>query len=158
MGYSFTPLGLTHFASALVAMVCAALILLRTKGTRWHVATGYTYVVAMIVLNLTALMIYRLLGTFGPFHIAALISFASVVGGLVPAILRKPRGGWLEMHYEFMCWSAVGLFAAFWSETMSRFFRFAGFWVIVATATLMTVAIGAWLLKSRKRSTLARYG
>lgn len=151
-------LGITHLAVAILAMIFGAIVIFMKKGTKTHVKIGYAYVVSMVGVNVTALMIYNLFGKFGPFHYAALISLLSVMGGMIPAIRRKPKGRWIEMHYEFMNWSVIGLYAAFWSETFTRYFRFQGFWVLVATATALTVAIGAYLLKSKKAQILAVYG
>ncbi len=155
--YQLGTLGTIHLVSAIAAMAFGAVVLFLKKGTPLHIRLGYFYAVSMLTLNVTALMIYKLFGHFGPFHYAAVISLASLLGGLVPAYLKKPKNSWLELHYEFMNWSIIGLYAAFWSETFSRFFRFAGFWVLVATGTAMTVAIGIYLLKSKKRSVLDKY-
>jgi uncharacterized membrane protein len=67
---SMSTLGWFHTAAAVAALVAGAVVLLRGKGTRSHRRLGWTYVVAMIALNVTALAIYRLTGSFGPFHIA----------------------------------------------------------------------------------------
>lgn len=155
--YQLDPLGLTHLVSALLAMLFGMVVIFNKKGTKLHIRFGYAYTVAMLVLNVTAFMIYKLFGTFGPFHIAALISTASLLGGIIPVYLKKPENGWLYLHYEFMNWSIIGLYAAFWSETFSRFFSFAGFWVLVITATAMTIAIGVYFLKKRKKEILARF-
>lgn len=155
--YQFDTLGLIHFLSALAAMLFGMIVLFLKKGTKKHKQLGYLYAFSMLVLNITALMIYNLFGYFGPFHIAAVISLASLFGGLIPAYFKKPEKTWLEFHYEFMNWSIIGLYAAFWSETFSRFFRFAGFWVLVATATAITFAVGAYLLKSKKKKILEKF-
>lgn len=155
--YQMDPLGLVHLISALLAMIFGMVVIFNKKGTKFHIRFGYAYTVAMLVLNITAFMIYKLFGTFGPFHIAALISTASLLGGIIPVYLKKPEKGWLHLHYEFMNWSIIGLYAAFWSETFSRFFSFAGFWVLVATATAMTLAIGFYFLKKKKDEVLSRF-
>ncbi|MEO9886077.1 MAG: DUF2306 domain-containing protein [Balneola sp.] len=156
MNYQFDVLGLIHFTSALFAMVVGMAVILFQKGTKRHVYLGYTYVVSMLILNATALMIFDLFGGFGPFHFMALFSLLTVIGGLVPAFLKKPKDKWLDMHYEFMNWSVVGLYAAFWSETFSRFFRFAGFWTLVIAATVLTVVLGGIILKMKKKKILSR--
>jgi len=140
--------GWMHVIAAIVAMITGAIVLLRPKGTTWHKRIGYTYVGSMLLLNISAFMIYRLFGTFGPFHIAAVVSLASVIGGMYPAIQRTKN--WLEMHYEFMGWSVIGLYAAFWSETSVRFFDMRHFWYVTVVATLLTVAVGAFILKRNK--------
>ena len=157
MNYSFDVTGLIHFLSAIVAMATGMAVILMKKGTKLHVKIGYSYVVSMAVLNISALLIYDLFGGFGPFHFMALISFTTVIAGLIPALLKKPEKKWLEMHYEFMLWSVIGLYAAVWSETFTRFFRFSGFWTLVGIATLATVLIGAILLKMKKAKILARF-
>ncbi|MEO1023026.1 MAG: DUF2306 domain-containing protein [Bacteroidota bacterium] len=156
-GYHLDPLGMVHLASAVGAMILGALAVFLKKGTTTHVRIGYGYFFAMLTVNITALMIYRLFGSFGAFHIMALISLLTLLGGLIPAYLKKPTHSWLELHYEFMNWSIVGLYAAFWSETFSRFFRFAGFWTFVATATALTVAVGIYFIKRYKKSLIETY-
>lgn len=155
--YEFDTIGLIHFLSAITAMFFGVFVVFTKKGGTLHIRMGYIYVAMMVILNVTAFMIYKLMGTFGPFHIAALISFGGIVGGMIPVIRKKPRKTWLEFHYEFMSWSVVGLYAAFWSETFSRFFRFSGFWVVVATATAVTIAVGATLIKMKKKKVLGQF-
>lgn len=152
--YEFDTIGLIHFVSAIFAMLFGMVVIFNKKGTKTHIKFGYAYSISMLLLLVSAFMIYKVTGTFGPFHIAAVISSLTLIGGIVPAYLKKPEKTWLEFHYEFMSWSVVGLYAAFWSETFSRFFRFSGFWVVVATATAITVAVGATLIKMKKKKIL----
>jgi uncharacterized membrane protein len=93
-----SALGWFHTATALVALASGAAVLLRRKGTLWHRRIGWTYVVSMILLNVTALMIYRLFGHFGPSHIAALVSLVTVLGGIVTAVrLELVAGAFAEV-------------------------------------------------------------
>lgn len=156
MSYQFDLLGLIHFGSAISAMISGMAVIFLKKGTKKHVYLGYFYVACMLILNTTALLIYDLFDGFGPFHYMALFSLATVLGGLVPAFLKKPKDKWLDMHYEFMNWSVIGLYAAFWAETFSRFFRFAGFWTLVIIASSLTLIIGAIILKKKKKSVLSK--
>ncbi|MGN8226028.1 DUF2306 domain-containing protein [Gracilimonas sp. BCB1] len=159
--YQFDPLGLAHFIFAILSMTSGALIVFIKKGGSVHKKLGYFYFFAMIGLNGTALMIYKLFGFFGPFHVFALISLATTIAGFIPAYLKKPKHTWLEYHYEFMNWSVVGLYAAFWSETFTRFFSFQGwdgFWMLVAIATGVTFAIGAYLIKKKKNYFIDKFG
>jgi uncharacterized membrane protein len=71
---SYYVLSTLHIASAIVAIVAGLVILLTKKGTRRHRQISYCYVTTMLILNLTALSIYRLTGRFGPFHYAAVLS------------------------------------------------------------------------------------
>lgn len=85
--------GAVHLLFAIAALASGLFIVLRRKGTRTHRRVGRVYALSMIGLNVTALMIYRLTGTFGPFHVAALVSLLTIVGGVLPALRRRPRGG-----------------------------------------------------------------
>jgi uncharacterized membrane protein len=156
-------LGPLHLVSSVVALMAGAWVLLRNKGGAWHRRIGWTYAVSMLVLNLTALGIYRLTGTVGPFHVAALLSLLTVVAGVIPARRRLPRGSWLDRHYAFMTWSYVGLAAAAVSEVATRLpaVRAAAggtgpaFWLAVAVATCLVVATGGALIRRRATATLA---
>ncbi len=142
-----STVGLVHLLSALLAMVAGAIVLLNTKGGLLHQRVGYVYVALMVVLNVTAFMIYHLFGKFGPFHVLALVSMGSIVGGMVPVLLRQRIGGWIYWHYYFMNWSVVGLYAAFWAETFTRTLPMKQFWPVVMIATGITAAIGSFLIR-----------
>ena len=92
-----------HLASSLFALAAGAAVFLLPKGTAGHRLLGRLYVAAMLLTNLTALLIYRLTGTFGPFHAAALVSLATVVPAFAAAYRRRP--GWLQRHYFLMSFS-----------------------------------------------------
>ena len=151
-----TPLGWLHTACAVVALASGATVLVRRKGTRSHRRIGWVYVVSMIAANSTALMIYRLSGRFGPFHGAALFSLATLVGGMLPAIRRRPPGRWVEHHYYWMTYSYAGLAAAAASEAATRLPGTPFWWaVLLATAGVLTVA--AVLISRRARITLSPF-
>ena len=86
------PFGLVHALLGVAALILGLAVLLRRKGTRGHRRLGQAYVLTMALLNVTALMIYDLYGRFGPFHVASLISLATVGGGFVPVYLRRHEG------------------------------------------------------------------
>lgn len=54
----------------------------------WRI--GWTYVGAMVVVNATALAIYRLTGSFGPFRILAGAERRQRHRFVMPAVRRKP--------------------------------------------------------------------
>lgn len=144
---SHSTIGLIHVIAALVALLTGTLIFFINKGGLLHRRIGYGYVVSMLVLNSSAFMIYRLFGTFGPFHIAALFSTVSILGGMVPVLLRHRVRNWLQWHYYLMNWSVVGLYAAFWAETFTRTLPMGQFWPIVVGATAMTTTVGSVLIR-----------
>ncbi|MFY0591529.1 DUF2306 domain-containing protein [Roseivirga sp.] len=132
-----SDIGLVHLISALLATLTGSIVLIITKGTRRHIQLGYVYTGSMLVLNITAFMTYRLFGGFGIFHVAAVASMLTLIGGMVPIIRRKDKG-WIYRHFSFMYWSVIGLYAAFASEALTRipetpFFGMVG----IATAAIM---------------------
>lgn len=112
--------GLVHVIAAIGAMLVGTLVVIIQKGTRTHRMLGYLYFYSMLILNGTAFLLYGLLGTFGPFHVAALVSLATLLLGFIPVFRRKPKNKWLIRHFTFMYYSVVGLYAAFASETLTR--------------------------------------
>src|SRR5262249_2204250 len=115
---TLSTLGAAHLAASLAALVLGFAVILDRKGTPAHRLIGSGYVVAMILLNVTALGVYRLTSSFGPFHALALISLAIVARGIA-AVWRR-RTGWLKTHYYCMAWSYVGLLAAASAEVAVR--------------------------------------
>ena len=87
-----TTLALIHVSTGLTALASGVVIFFNIKGTRFHRILGYIYVLSMVALNATALMIYRLFGHFGPFHVLAVFSLLTVAAGFVPAYRKKPQG------------------------------------------------------------------
>jgi uncharacterized membrane protein len=53
-------IGLIHLLVSIVAMITGIVVLSNKKGTKKHKQIGYIYVVSMLLVNLTAFMIYRL--------------------------------------------------------------------------------------------------
>jgi uncharacterized membrane protein len=149
-----SKLGWVHMTFAIAAMLVGAAVVLRDKGSFAHRVTGWIYVSCMVGLNATALMIYRLFGHFGPFHVLALISLGTVVAGVSVAIFR-PKG-WLSIHYKAMSWSYIGLIAAAASEAGTRI-RIFHFWWAVLIATGSIVGIGALIIKRTEKIIATKY-
>lgn len=141
--------GLIHVLTAMAAMVVGTLVLLIKKGTRIHRLFGYLYFYLMLTLNGTAFMLYGLFGTFGPFHVAALVSLATLLAGFIPVIRRKPSNKWLIQHFTFMYFSIVGLYAAFASETLTRIPKTPFFTMVFIASFLITLA-GVFLYKKMR--------
>lgn len=150
-------LGTVHLGLALAAIGFGATVLVSAKGTRVHRWLGRCYGTAMLGLNATALLIYDLFGTFGPFHWLALASLATLITGVAAAWRRRPAGGWVRMHAEFMGWSYVGLLAAALAETVSRVpgAPFAG---SVIAASIVVMVIGGIVLRARLPAAVAGAG
>jgi uncharacterized membrane protein len=153
-------LGAVHLTTAIVALAFGAVVLGAPKGTPLHRTIGAGYVAAMVILNVSALAIYRLTGHFEPFHALALMSLATVVRGMVPALRRRP--GWLMNHYRSMAWSYLALLAAACSEIVVRLLLragvFAGPWQVIGggiTIAILFVAIGIVVLPRLQRTAMA---
>jgi uncharacterized membrane protein len=111
--------GLIHLIASIIAMVSGLWVLVSTKGTQRHKQIGYIYAISMLILNITAFMIYRLYGKFGIFHWFAVVSCLTLFAGLYPVISKKGKN-YLLTHFRFMYWSVIGLYCAFVSEVFSR--------------------------------------
>ncbi len=111
--------GLIHLISSIIALVTGLLVLTTTKGTIRHKKIGYIYVVSMVVLNLTAFMIYRLFGKFAIFHWFAVLSSLTLIAGMYPILIKKGKN-YIFIHFNYMYWSVVGLYCAFCAEILTR--------------------------------------
>ena len=151
-----TWIGIAHLVFALLALLSGTVVIFRRKGTVSHKRFGYFYVACLLALNLTALMIYRLLGVLGPFHVLALVSIATLFAGLVPALRRTP--GWLDRHYRAMSWSYVGLCAAFVAEILVRTPLVRGigwgFGIAVLAGSSAVALVGGVIIRRRRRSVM----
>ncbi|CAN5318855.1 hypothetical protein BH09BAC3_BH09BAC3_11830 [soil metagenome] len=147
------PIGLTHVISAIMAMSLGAIVLFKKRGTLAHKRLGYAYFASMLVLNITAFLIYRLFGRFGPFHWAALLSLTTLMMGFIPAILKKPKVNWIYYHMAGMYYSVVGLYSAFVSEVVTRI-PGVPFFTIVAVATFIIFFGAVWWFQKYKEQWL----
>jgi uncharacterized membrane protein len=112
------PLAAMHVIAALTGLLSGLLVVLWRKGKALHRLMGLTYVFAMLVTNMSALMIYHLTGRFGLFHFFALLSLFYTLAGLAMPIMR--RSGWLDAHVQWMSWSYLSLLAASANELLIR--------------------------------------
>ncbi len=148
-------LGSAHFAAAVTSMIAGGVVCLVPKGTRAHRRVGWLYVTAMAAVNGTALLIYDLFGRFGPFHVAALLSGLTLIGGIIPA--RRRFAGWMSRHAYWMAGSYVGLLAAAASEVSTRWLDLP-FGATVAVATVAVVALGFLTMLRTIPDVLFRFG
>ena len=147
-------LGLVHLLFSILSLITGTMVLFSEKGTKFHRKVGYVYVFAMSGVIGTSFFMYRMFGGFGIFHFAALVSFVTLLGGMIPILFSKKKE-WIEMHFSFMYWSVFGLYAAFASEILTRIppdpsFKHVG----IATGVVMFVAgIGFNIYKKRWKNT-----
>lgn len=112
-------IGALHLFASIVALATGTQVLWMKKGSQLHRQIGYVYCASMLVVIVTAFSIYRLFGGFGVFHIAAIVSFVTLVAGMLPILVKKPHH-YMSLHLSFMYWSVIGLYAAFVSEMLTR--------------------------------------
>ena len=113
-------IGLVHLIASILALMTGTLILTLTKGTNTHKKIGYVYSISMLILLVTAFMMYNLFGTWGIFHWTAVVSSLTIACGLIPIFTKRPRENYISLHFSFMYWSVIGLYGAFMAETFVR--------------------------------------
>lgn len=142
-------IGWIHLSASIVALISGTAVLVSRKGTRRHRLIGYIYVISMVLLLLTAFALYRLFGGFGVFHVAAVISSITIIGGVWPAVRRRsPK--WILHHFAWMYWSVLGLYAAFASELLTRLPE-TPFFGMVGLATGAIMFSGGMMWRKYKR-------
>lgn len=143
-------IGLIHLISSCLALIFGTYILVAKKGTKLHIKIGYLYVISMGILIGTAFMIYRLFNGWGIFHYTTLVSLISIVLGMVPIWTKKPKNNWKYLHFTFMYWSVIGLYAAFAAETLVRIPK-SPFYGMVGLATGGIMLIGGIIFGINKK-------
>lgn len=145
-----SSLGWFHLITALLAMVAGAFVLAARKGTKRHKQVGYLYVISMLLVCGSAMGIYRLTGTFGIFHITAIVGFLTLAGGIIPMLMKNIERKYKAVHIWFMYYSVLGLYAAFASELIVRI-PDKPFYTMVGIATGGIFLIGTiFILKKEK--------
>jgi len=134
-----------HVVFAVLSLAFGLRIFTTRRGTPTHRKLGYCYIVSMLIMNVAALLLYARTGALGPFHVAALISLATLIAGAVPAIRRRPQDGWLSLHWEFMSWSFVGLVAGAVAEAAFRI-PGAAYWPAIVAGTVAVFVVGGTLI------------
>jgi uncharacterized membrane protein len=147
--------GAIHAGFGIAGLLLGLAVVAMRKGTTWHRRTGLLYAAAMLLLNATALAIYDLFGGFGPFHILALVSLATLAAGVMPVWLRRPRE-WLDVHARCMSWSYAGLVAAFFAEIGVRL-PGVGFVAGVVVPTVSVTLVAAVFIHVRVPRIITRF-
>ena len=145
----FSTIGYLHLLFSIISMITGLIVILNTKGTKFHKRVGYVYAVNMLLLNISSFFISNFNG-FSIFHFFAIVSLITILAGMYPVLKRSKN--WLQKHYYFMAWSVVGLYCAFWSEVGTRFVKnMQDFWWAVAIATFLTAFLGNYFIKKNAK-------
>jgi uncharacterized membrane protein len=139
--------GLIHLITALIAVICAIIILFSTKGTPFHKKMGYIYVVSIVLLNISSFGVMEFFkGQPGPFHFGAIVSIVFTSIGIVPAIRKKGKN-WRIWHYYGMNGSVMGLFAAFFVEAVFRSFSSPALVISsIIIISVLVISVGTYLM------------
>ncbi len=158
----YASLGLFHAACGTFALLFGAANLLLRKGTRAHVRIGWAYTVSMVLLNASAFCIYKLTGGFNLFHVLAALSLITLTVGIVQVIARRRLRNWLWRHYQYMCWTYIGLLAATCNEAFVRvpllqqLTAMTATWLPLAVMAALVLTCGT-ILFAKQPGTLSRY-
>ena len=145
----FSTIGFLHLLFSIISMITGLIVILNTKGTKFHKKVGNVYVVNMLLLNIFSFFISNFNG-FSIFHFFAIVSLITILAGMYQVLKRSEN--WLQKHYYFMAWSVVGLYCAFWSEVGTRFVKnMQDFWWAVAIATFLTAFLGNYFIKKNAK-------
>ena len=147
--------GTAHVAFGFASLTFGIVVFSLPKGTNAHRAAGALYVLSMFGLNVTALVIYRVFGGFGAFHVLSLINLALLLAGFGAVLLQRPHKTWLNYHYYFISWSYVGLVAATATEITVRLVKWPLAFAVVAPTIAVTM-LGGFLVQFLKRRTMLR--
>ena len=153
----FSDTGLVHLVSAVVALLTGAAVLFLPKATPLHKRVGYVYAAAMTVLLVTSFLLYHLFGSFGMFHVLAVVSAVTLLSGMIPVWFRSRIPNWAAYHFSFMYWSMVGLYAAFVAETAVRI-PDTPFFAMVGVGTFVVMLAGSIGFLRKKAAWEARFG
>jgi len=101
MNLDLSLFGWTHSLACLFALALGAATFLQPKGSAPHIELGRGYVLAMLVVNATALGIFRRHIFWFP-HWFALAALAFLALGYIAVRLKLPRRAWIHLHLTGM--------------------------------------------------------
>ena len=129
-----------HVLAASSALLVGAAVLLLPKGTQTHRVIGTLYVLALVLVDVAALLLHRE-NTFGMFHALAVASLVTIAAGLSPLLLGKRSPPVIATHAYCMAWSYAGLVAAGCGQLAAALGQGDGTWVVPATiGTVLSVS------------------
>ena len=141
---AISGVGMIHVVGTSVSLLTGAFQLVRPQRDGIHRRIGYAYCGAMVIGNLSALVIYKFSGGFNIFHAFALYSLFNVGMALRPMLIHPRPYQWRRIHYQWVAWSYVGLSAAAVTEALLRIVGLPG-WLSPMVATPPVIILG-WVL------------
>lgn len=149
MYFVHSTLGGVHLAFSILALIVGTIVLIQRKGTKFHKQVGYVYAASMVGVCGTAFGLYNLTGKFGVFHIAAIVSTLTLLGGMLPLMIKSIPKKYKPAHMWFMYYSVLGLYAAFASELSVRIPE-TPFFGMVGIATFLIFGIGMYFIRKKE--------
>jgi uncharacterized membrane protein len=140
--YSFW--GLVHLLAAVVSLLVGTTVLVLSKQGPRHQRLGYAYVGSLVLMLSTSFAIYRQFHGFGIFHVASLLSTATLLAGMIPVWRKKPVRTWRALHFGFMYLSVLELYVALVAEGLVRLPGLA-FWEVASVSLGVVMLPGAVL-------------
>ncbi len=115
-----SAVGGLHVLASFVGLVAGAWVIAGKKGTRLHKASGYIFVLALLLVNASAMFIYDFnQGSPSVFHLLVPVSLFFLALGMYPMLFgKKPRA--LNRHIIGMSSAVYGLYAAGATEYFVR--------------------------------------
>lgn len=104
-------LALAHLSAAIVAIVIGIWVFASPKGTTRHRVLGGIYVGLLVLLDVAALSLHRE-AVFGPFHMLAILSLATILVAIGLMVLTRRPPAIVATHAFMMSWSYAGLISA----------------------------------------------
>ena len=150
----YSSWGAVHLAAAVAALALGTGVLALPKWGRLHKRLGYGYVGSLAVMLATSFAIYRQFHGFGIFHVAALLSGATLLAGMGPVWRKWPARGWLQLHYGFMYLSVLELYVALVAEVLVRLPGYS-FWQVAGISSAVVLLPGAGLFRRLRRQWVA---
>ena len=126
----YSTWGAIHLLAALSSLVLGTAVLVAPKERNIHRKAGRAYLFCMAAMIATAFGIYRQYNGLGIFHLAAVLTFLTLLAGMLPVLLKKRVRNWLRLHNGFMYLSVLELYIALVAEFLVR----------IPQATFLTVA------------------
>jgi uncharacterized membrane protein len=143
-----------HVVAAVSALLAGAAVLRWPKGTRTHRRIGTVYVLALVLVNVAALLLHRE-DMFGVFHALAVASLVTIAVGLSPMLRGKRSEPVIATHAYCMTWSYAGLVAAGCGQLAVAVGQDLGAWIVPVVIGTMLCISGVVIFR-RVPSTLER--
>lgn len=145
-----------HTIWAILAHLSGFMVLIRTKGTRFHKLSGRVYSIAMFLTLASSFLIQEMWEGFGVFHVFTIVSLFSLLFGLYYPLFGRDKEGWQISHYWWMLYSYVGLWLATFSH-IGAYLPFTNWVAFIAVMYVLPYAVATFSIVRFDRKTRSLY-